>query len=300
MAVSITGGDFGKLKDVFKGVEDLRSKKIRVLHRLSFIDDPTRILRAVRFEKRYGFRIERATFLLLKEAVAEGILERVEPQRLRDEIILLLKEPLPARHIKRLQQLRALSFIDRRLRVSSKTCRLFDAIDRELKWFMKEHRHRRHLDIWLIYFMALLAPLEESIVRAVCRRFAFRKGEEKRILSYKRLSDTLIKGLRKDSGQPSRVYRALEHLSYEVILLLKAGLLHRNAQRNIAEFLAINDGLRVAISGHDLRSLGITPGPCYQKILYKILDAKIDGKLKTKEEELACAAKLAKQLSCRR
>jgi tRNA nucleotidyltransferase (CCA-adding enzyme) len=295
MAVTINATQPGGLKDVFKGQEDLRGKKIRILHALSFIDDPTRILRAVRFEQRYGFRIEPFTLRHLKEAVGRGMLDKVEPQRLRDEMILLLKEPCPARYIKRLAQLKAIGFIHSRLAVTAKTRRLFSAIDKELQWFLREHHHRRHLDVWLMYFMALIEPLDNRMVRQVCRKFAFRKGEEKRILCWRQLSDTVIRQLQKEHRYPSKVFRVLEHLSYEVIILLKARLRDKNTQRNIAHFLAIHDGVKVSISGHDLRCLGIAPGPCYQEIFYKILNAKIDGRVKTREEELAFADAYAKK-----
>ncbi|MDD5595678.1 MAG: hypothetical protein PHY94_05485, partial [Candidatus Omnitrophica bacterium] len=83
MAVSISGEDYGKLIDIFGGRNDLREKKIRILHDLSFIDDPTRILRAIRFQERFAFKIEPQTLKLLKAACRNKMLESVEPQRLR-------------------------------------------------------------------------------------------------------------------------------------------------------------------------------------------------------------------------
>jgi tRNA nucleotidyltransferase (CCA-adding enzyme) len=95
MAISITKKDFGKLVDFFCGKDDLQHKKVRILHSLSFIDDPTRMLRAIRFEQRYNFKIEPHTLKLLKVAAAIKMLEKVQPQRLRDELILILKEAHP-------------------------------------------------------------------------------------------------------------------------------------------------------------------------------------------------------------
>jgi len=74
MAISINRADFGRIIDLFDGRSDLRDKKIRILHDLSFIDDPTRILRAIRFEKRYSFSIEANTLRLLKEASRKNML----------------------------------------------------------------------------------------------------------------------------------------------------------------------------------------------------------------------------------
>lgn len=89
----------------------MRNKEIRILHNLSFIDDPTRILRAIRFEQRFDFQIEPQTMRLLKEAARLKMLQRVEPQRTRDELILGLKEPRPIKNIRRTQALTGLDFI---------------------------------------------------------------------------------------------------------------------------------------------------------------------------------------------
>ncbi|MDD4894296.1 MAG: hypothetical protein PHW54_03160, partial [Candidatus Omnitrophica bacterium] len=105
MAVSINRRDFGTFIDCFGGKKDLAAKKIRVLHDLSFIDDPTRILRAIRFEQRYSFRIEPKTLKLLREAKRLKMLEKVQPQRLRDELILLLKENKPLKQLRRIKEL---------------------------------------------------------------------------------------------------------------------------------------------------------------------------------------------------
>ena len=90
------------LIDPFKGKEDLRKKRIRVLHDLSFIDDPTRILRAMRFAVRYNFRIERKTKKLIKEAIEKGMLKELKPQRIEKEIKLILQEKKPMQVFSRL------------------------------------------------------------------------------------------------------------------------------------------------------------------------------------------------------
>ena len=93
MAISILPQSWGKLVDPFGGKSDLRSKRIRVLHAKSFLDDPTRILRAARFKTRFGFSLERGTLKLLKEAVACGALKTIKPQRYKKEFDKILKEP---------------------------------------------------------------------------------------------------------------------------------------------------------------------------------------------------------------
>ena len=100
MAISINRQDFGRFIDCFGGEADLANKEIRVLHNLSFIDDPTRILRAIRFEQRYNFKIEPKTLKLLREANRLKMLERVSRERLRDELILILKSRMTGISVK--------------------------------------------------------------------------------------------------------------------------------------------------------------------------------------------------------
>ena len=206
MALGISGIDFAKIIDNFDGLIDLRAKRIRVLHDKSFIDDPTRILRAVRFEQRYGFRIEPRTLSLLKEAVSMKMLEKVQPQRLRDELVLIFKEDEPKKCIRRLNGLTGFTFLNRNLKVRLKTYKLFDSLKRRIKWFKKTYPQRRELDAWLVYFLGLIDSLSLADTRRICRSFGFRKGEEKRITSFKSLDTFFITELSKSGLNPSRIF----------------------------------------------------------------------------------------------
>lgn len=293
MAVSLNE-DPGRLIDLFGGGKDLRKKKIRVLHPLSFIDDPTRILRAVRFEQRLGFSLEGGTHALLTEAVKKGMLERVQPQRLRDELVLILKEEEPIRQVQRLYELTGLRFIHARLRLTAKTFALMRSVRRQAHWFKESYPGRRQLDCWLMYLMALLDGLTAGQTQEVVDAFVFRKGEEKRLLSYKKTGPGFIKRLSRKDISPSEVFGMLEPLSYEAILLLKAKSRNRLLQARIHRFLQVYNGMRVSISGADLKALGVAPGPRYQAILSRVLKAKLNGLVKDREDELALARRAAK------
>ena len=295
MAISITGRDFSRLIDFFDGKSDLRNKKIRILHNLSFIDDPTRILRAIRFEKRYNFRIEPKTLAYLKEAVKLGMLNKVEPQRLRDELIPILKEEHLLKSIRRIRELAGLKFINPHLSVSKKIYDLMSSIRTQILWFKSTHYGRRQPDTWLIYFMALTDSLGINDVKSVCKRYGLRKGELNSILTYKKISDKFIQTLNGDKVRPSAIFNAFEPLSYEVILLLKAKYKNRNLQRYIKDFFEIYNGMRIQIRGDDLQRLGIAPGPYYQKVFAKVLKAKLEGSVRTGEEELALIKKIIKR-----
>lgn len=105
MAVNINPDNFGQPLDLFNGQKDLQQAKIRVLHDNSFIDDPTRILRAIRFEQRYGFKIEPKSLKLMHNAIASGLLEKLSGARFKREFNLLLKEKQPQKVIARFNQL---------------------------------------------------------------------------------------------------------------------------------------------------------------------------------------------------
>jgi len=295
MAISINRLDFGRFIDFFGGKEDLRHRKIRVLHDLSFIDDPTRILRAIRFEQRYNFKIEPKTLRLLREAVRLKMLEKVQPQRLRDELILILKEEKPLKQLRSIKELVGFSFISPGLSLSKKTTTLLNGITQEVIWFKKKHPRRRQLDIWLIYLMGLLDSLGVDKIKLICRQFAFRKGEEKRLLTYRKLQSRFIGKLSQSKIKPSRVFGLLEPLSYEVIIFIKAKFKNHNIKKHIENFFQDYNGTRLYISGEDLRSLGLAPGPHYQKIFHRLLNAKLDGLLKTKKEELELIKKISQR-----
>ncbi len=294
MAVGLADG---KLVDYFGSRIDLRNNVIRVLHDLSFIDDPTRILRAVRFEQRYGQKIEPRTLFLLKNAVKEEMLERVHPHRTRDDLILLLKEKNAIKNIRRLDKLTGFDFISDKIKISGKTVRLLKNIEKEIVWFNKMHPVRRELDCWLIYLMGLFENLDARAIKNFCVKFGLRKGEEKRLLSYKRAKLKAVKELSSPRIKPSRIFALLEPLSYEAILALKASQNNPVFSQNIKNFLEIYNGMRIFVCGEDLRCLGLLPGPRYQKIFAQVLKAKLNGKVKSKDEEISLIRELLKKRS---
>jgi tRNA nucleotidyltransferase (CCA-adding enzyme) len=294
MAISLDVNNPRSLIDLFGSRNDLKQKKIRVLHNLSFIDDPTRVLRAIRFEKRYDFKIEPKTLAYLKAAVGQKMLEQVQPQRLRDELILMLKEEQPLKQIKRVQALTGFIFVSPRLCVSKDTYKLYGCIERQITWFKKEFPRHRQIDTWLIYFMGLIDSLNTNEVRSICKKFVFRKGEEKRIFTIKKIGFKFCRTLSRDTIRSSKIFHLLEPLSYEAIIFIKAKYSNSNVQKHVEQFLKIYNGMHIRISGDDLHRLGITPGPNYQKIFCKVLNALLDGLVSSKEEELLLIKKIIK------
>jgi tRNA nucleotidyltransferase (CCA-adding enzyme) len=294
MALSIAKNDFGRLLDPFGGRDDLTGRKIRILHDLSFIDDPTRILRAVRFEQRFNFKIEANTLQRIKEAVKLAMLSKVNPHRIRDDLILILKEKDPPKEIKRINNLIGFGFLDAKVSLSANTYSFLRSASSQIRWFEETSPSRRPLDKWLIYFSCLIDNLTPAAAKNLCSILALRNGEEKRILCYKNLPFKLVKELSKRQINPFRLFEILEPLSYEVIILVMARQRNNNLKKNISAFLKFYNGLRIHISGMDLRKLGVSPGPGYQKIFRKVLEARLNGRVSTREEEILLAEKIIK------
>jgi len=299
MAIQISGKEYGQLIDLFDGNNDLKKGLLRVLHPASFIDDPTRILRGIRFEQRFDFKFEPGTLRLLHAAVKRSMLQRVEPQRLRDELILILKESSAVKAIRRVAALAGLSFISPKLKVTAEMMHTLSQIEQRLKLFASQAACARPLDEWLIYFMGLLGGLPIPDIRAVCRRFVFRKADEKRIISCAQMCNRVLSALGEKKLTRSGVFHILEPLSYEEIVLILSRTDKKIIIERIMEFLKFSHETKISISGHDLKGYGLKPGPHYRHILTAVLNAKVDGQLKDKASELRLAREMAQQMNGR-
>lgn len=281
--------------DLFGGQDDLGRGKIRILHNLSFKDDPTRIFRAVRFSQRFDFKIEPKTLALLKEAINNGLLDKVNPHRLRDELRLILKELRPFGPLKQLHDLGALSFISNKLKIGKSTQNLFRSIDKQVAWFIKSFPARRPLDVWLVYFMAFLEPFTLLESKIIINRLGLPKGDQKRIISYFQMRKKLVTFLSKKKLRPEQIFLSLEPLSYETIILFSAICKNKNLKKCLVDFFKFYNGTRLCVRGSDLGRLGVLPGPEYQEIFAKVLAAKLNGKVKNRQTELALIKGLVKE-----
>ena len=296
MAVRIAVAKEQVIIDPFGAQADLALGRIRILHNLSFQDDPTRILRALRFSQRLNFKIEPKTLALLKEAISNGLLNKVNPHRMRDELILMLKEQQPLKLIKRLDGLGGLSFIGSKFKIGKLTQVLFKSIAKEMAWFVKNFPARRQLDIWLVYFMALLEPLDDRQIKVAVDRFGLCKADQLLVMSYYQCRGKLIFSLSKNQVAPEKIFSLLEPLSYETIILLRATSQNKNFKQHLADFFEIYNGMRLCVSGDDLGGLGVLPGPEYQKIFAKVLAAKLNGQVRNRQTELALIKKLVQRI----
>ena len=297
MAVQLNPRQFGRLLDPCEGQCDLQARTIRVLHAGSFQDDPTRIFRAIRFEQRFGFRLERTTVRLLAQAASRNLIQRLSGPRLQNEILLLFAERDPVRAIARLEQLNLLRFLHRRLCYRKNVKQVVAAVPKALAWWARRFQDSA-LDRPIVYLMALSSESSPAVVAAMIRRLALSREQAKNLSMVGRRLDRALKRLTdKGTVWPSQIFRLLEDFSGEALVLFLAkqqraqngarlGLL----KRQLAAF-GKNKAVKTALTGRDLQAMGLQPGPQYKTILGRLLDARIDGLIRTEADERALVKK---------
>jgi tRNA nucleotidyltransferase (CCA-adding enzyme) len=290
MAIQLNSATFGQMHDPYAGQCDLKAKTIRVLHEGSFVDDPTRIFRAIRFAHRFEFRLEPETARLLREAAATDLVQKLSGPRLCNEILRLFGEHDPGKLIRNLANLRLLRFLDPRLRYTKKVQRLVDALPPALKWWAARCSSLP-IDRPLVYLMALLGGAEQVAVEALVRRLMLSSEQAKKVLvSGKRLEKIVRKAARKDGLRPSQLYHLLITVPDEALVLSLAMAGNQRAtlgrlRRRMVEFVTRLRITKLKLRGDDLLRIGLKTGPEVGALLTRLLDAKLDGMIKTKENE---------------
>lgn len=143
-----------------------------------------------------------------------------------------------------------------------------------------------------MYLAALFSGLKPQEALSLCRKFGFARGITSRIISYLAALREVERPLSRGKLAASALFKLLDPLPYEVILLVSAQGRNRNVSRHVEEFFRRWHGTCVSISGHDLKRLGIAPGPQYQRIFRRLLEAKLEGRVRTKEDELEFVARM--------
>ena len=283
MAIELNEGRFGELVDFFGGRLDLESKWVRVLHDLSFADDPTRIFRAIRFEQRHGFSLEPRTEKLLEEAVSGNFLKTITRQRLRNEILLILKEEEPVPTIRRMEHFHLIKYIHPRIRVSDDLVKLLHRTKDTLEWWNSTSAHSA-AEPALLNLIALTDQLNATEAEDASKRLVLRKKYSEALRASKVLLPDIIRRLCQVKDTPSQVYKALKGLPLEVLLfaMAKAYEMHDT----IAYYLTRLQKISPLVNGNDLRMLGYPEGPLYTQILGSAFAAQLDGLIADKDEAI--------------
>jgi len=291
MAVALEGEHFGELIDYFGGQDDLRQGLIRVLYNLSFIEDPTRILRAVRFEKRYDFQVESQTLQFLQEAVKRQMLLQVSPERLLTELKHILKENKAYEMLIRLNELNVCPQVFPGANFSERLKSVLVILPETLK-LLKTWGASIPKETWLIYFMALLVAEPETDyerVENLCRHYHLNKRQTEKIMVTKRHGPKVLSMFKQKSPLVSLSELALALLSLppEAHPILLAMLDEEWMQERFRLTLLSLQKNKPVINGKYIKSLGYRPGPLYRLALNALWRSRLDGQVKTLEEEKA-------------
>jgi len=284
LAVKLNTKDFGLLIDFFGGQRDIKEKKIRVLHNLSFVEDPTRAIRAIRFSEKLGFKISKHTENLIKLAVKMSIFEKLKGPRLYEELILLLKETMPHHSIKRLGDYGLLKVIHPSLEEKTLYGQLAKAYETmqgiELLFLKEDYRKE------LVYLMVILWNLKPHERQELLQRICAPEHIKKELIENINSAEKALKSFSSES--PVEVHNLLKPLNIETIILMM--LYAQDWQKKaIALYLTKLKEIKPLLGGEDLKKLGIPPGPVYKKIFDAILKEKLHGRLLSKEEEIEFA-----------
>lgn len=289
LAVKLNKKDFGLLIDFFGAQRDLKDRVIRVLHNLSFVEDPTRAFRAIRFSERFGFKLTKHTENLMKLAIKMNIFEKLSGSRIYDELMLIFKETNPIMTIKRLGEFGLLKVIHPKLNLTNSMINLLEAVYETLIWFELLFLDEKY-DKGIIFLMALMDDLNHQELKEALKRLMVSRQVEEKILENRYSIHEILKKLNPES--PVEIYHLLTGKSIEAILFAMASTKDNEKKRAISHYLLELRTTKPILKGKDLIDMGITPGPIYSEIFKKILDEKLCRKLNTKEEELEFAKKI--------
>jgi tRNA nucleotidyltransferase (CCA-adding enzyme) len=282
MAVSLKGENLGELVDPFEGRADLEAGRIRVLHDRSFIDDPTRILRAIRYEDRYGFRMDEHTVELARECIATGHVGDLSGARLRDGLMALLEEGDVSHAIPRLAELGAEKEVHPHVVADEEAVRLFDRL-RELN-----ERYRLGIPAWRLGLEALARNLPPAEIDPWLHGLKVRKHDIDQI------EGAIIEGPKIAAdlgGTPADVVAAAEHHDPDAPLFALA----LTDSERLHEYFERLRAIRLEITGTDIAELGLGESPRVGEILGELRRRKLNGELDGRESEVAAARELVEQ-----
>jgi len=294
LAIRLDPDHWGELLDFYGGEADLRNGVIRVLHSLSFIDDPTRILRAARLESRLGFRLDQRSEELIADALP--MLKRVSGDRIRHELELIFREEKPELALCRLEELGVLAHISSGLRCD--------------RWLQTRYRTLRGAEqpgpngngwdrgVWgltaqddVYLHLALLAyNLDEEALEELITRLNIKRDDADKLRLLPELKKTLQQ-LGK-ARRPSDVYRLLQPYPSRLLAVAWLATERRKVRRQLLNYQKEWRLIEPELTGDDLKAMGLKPGPLFGRLLRTLRNARLDGKVHTREEEVALVQKL--------
>jgi tRNA nucleotidyltransferase (CCA-adding enzyme) len=286
LAVHLNKGHYGTLIDHFGAMKDIKERVLRVIHSLSFVEDPTRILRAIRFEQRFGFRIGKLTESLIHNAVNINSFENLSGQRFFAELKLILQEEDPVGAIERMDDFGLLKFISPDLKLTEELRGILERIKGILVWFDLLYLGIGY-EPWKVYFLGLTASLKTDAFTKLVERMQI---QDRDIVHATSTRQEVGKAFREVSQLKDKknypLYKILSPFSAEILLCSMAKTKSEKIQKSISTFFSRLKGTKVLLKGKDLIGMGYEPGPLFKDIFDAILQARLDGAVSTREDEI--------------
>jgi tRNA nucleotidyltransferase (CCA-adding enzyme) len=287
LSIQLNPERFGILIDFFSAQKDLKEKSIRVLHNLSFVEDPTRAFRAIKFEQRFGFTIGKLTSGLIDNAVKMDLFSRLIGRRIFNEIKQILEEENPVPAIMRLDDFQLLKVIHPSLQLSADMTALLNAVKKVISWhdllFLEESYMK-----WPVYFLAIIRGTDDKVTEDICTRLELAPRHRVLLGKDRFAAERSLFWLERNATVPNHVLcEKLSEFKTEMILFMMAATRQEQVKRVISNYCVTLRYVQPAITGKDLLEMGVEPGPVYKEILKSLRDKKVDGMLKTKDDEVA-------------
>lgn len=285
LAIRLNTDGFGTLIDFFGGQKDLKQKLIRVLHNLSFVEDPTRVFRAIRFEHRFGLKIGKLTSDLIENAVRMDFFKELGGRRLFSELRQILEEEKPLLALQRINQYDLLKVIHPKITYNQSMENLLDSIEKVITWynllFLEEECRK-----WMVYVFGLMRSMDKRDMQAVCDRLELSEQHQNILVREKFKAEATLKWM---AGSPkyknSELYKALMPFHLETLLYMMASANHDSMKRAISGYITNLRRVKPMLRGNDLKEMGYKPGPVFREILTALLEARLNGEIKTRDDE---------------
>ncbi|MEW5734510.1 MAG: CBS domain-containing protein [Thermodesulfobacteriota bacterium] len=295
LVIQVNRAKFGTLIDFFGAQRDIKSRSIRVLHNLSFVEDPTRIFRAIRFEQRFGFTIGKHTAALIENAVKMDFISRLSGRRIATELRLILAEDNPMNAIARMQAFDILRFVHPALTADDKMTANFVSAQNVMAWYDLLYLSRSYRK-WAVSFLVFVNRLTGRQVEVLCRDLEMAPRHVSLFVDQRNQAKKLLAGLERKRGLKNSVlYAALKTVPLEVLLYMMAVTGSEAVRQGISRFITKLSRTSSEVTGKDLMQMGIKPGPVYKKVLGTLLDARLDDKVKTRDEEMKIVMRILAQ-----
>ncbi|MCJ7771896.1 MAG: CBS domain-containing protein [Desulfobacterales bacterium] len=287
LAIALNPKKFGTLVDFFLAQKDIKGKTIRVLHNLSFVEDPTRVFRAIRFEQRFGFIIGKLTSGLIENAVTMDFFKQLSGRRVFSELRQIFEEENPTPAIIRLNDYKLLPVIHPSITLSKELISLFNSVKKALSWYDLLFLEESYME-WAVYFLALIRHCDKKTSDEICQRFELAPRIQSLFCKDRFVAEECLEWIERNVPvENSRLFKKLSTFKTELILYMMAATRQEKVKKAISDYFTKLRPVTVLIKGKDLQHLGLKPGPLYRDIFQAVLDAKLNGNLKTKNDELA-------------